>query len=270
MSHDSTSRLRAVCLEVGFDLDHAKASIVDRMRLLSEHTETFDDASRMAMFAHDVFRYYAERKPERAFSALEQRTVVLGCLFSDVGKTGPERANAAERRLVAEMFSIENVDDDGQSVSEFLHSYFPADAVARIARFEGLGLDPAMTIRQFWNLHSGWSLAIAETAGLPLEAVAAAATHHLLDDVNPHAIVGEDGRFTREFGDNDRFDRSEKLVILLDKYDAIRRRGRRSHEEAIAWLRARIAKTPRFCDDPELAGLIDDLDEALRRHVELG
>jgi hypothetical protein len=257
---DPVEAFRAICANVGFDLDRAEASVIERTRLLSEYSETIDDAMRMAARAHDVFRYYAESKPAEAFSAVEQRTVVLGCLFSDLGKTGPARAGAEAMRLIVEMFSVEGVQDDKQSVASFFRMYFAGDAEARLERFRALDLDPDMTIRQFWNLHSGWTLAVAETAGLPLEAVAAAASHHLLDDVNPQAIVGEDHRFTREFGENTSFDRAEKLVIVLDKYDAIRRRGRRSHEQAIAWLRDRVAANPRFQDDAELATLIRDVD----------
>ena len=255
--------LRVQCAAIGFDLDKAKSSLVERMRLLAEHSKTFDDARRMSSYADRIFRHYERVKPAEAFDELERQTVLLACLFSDIGKTGPEDADADARRLIAEAFAIENVRDDAQPVASFLRTYFPADAEERIARFTALGLDPAMSLRQFWNLHSGWTLAIAEAAGLPLEAVAAAATHHLLDDINPHAIVGDDDRFTRRFGENAAFDRAEKLVIILDKYDALRRRGRRTHDEAIAWLRDRIAKSPRFRGDKEFIELIADANAVL-------
>lgn len=260
---DPVECFRTLCAEVGFDLAGAEASVIERTRLLAEYSETVADAMRMARRAHQVFRHYELRKPSEPFTAVEKRTVVLGCLFSDLGKTGPARANEADMRLIVEMFSVEGVEDDQQSVAVFFETYFPNDHADRIARFRALDLDPSMTMRQFWNLHSGWTLAVAETAGLPLEAVAAAASHHLLDDVNPQAIVGDDQRFTREFGENTAFDRAEKLVIVLDKYDAIRRRGRRTHDQAITWLRERVARNPRFREDAELTTLITDLDEVM-------
>ena len=71
--------------------------------------------------------------------------------------------------------------------------------------------------------------------GVPGEGrIAAAAAHHLLDGVNPEAIVDEDGNYSADFGENKHFHRPEKLVIVLDKYDALRRRGGNSHEQAIA------------------------------------
>jgi hypothetical protein len=260
---EPVERLRAQCAAVGFDLGSASGSLVDRMRLLAEHSKTFDDAQRMSSYAERIFQHYDATRPAEAFDTLERQTVLLACLFSDVGKTGPEHADEGARRLVAEAFAVENVRDDAQPLATFLRTYFPADAEQRIARFTALGVDPAMTLREFWNLHSVWTLGIVEAAGLPLEAVAAAATHHLLDDINPRSIVGGDDRFTRRFGDNAAFDRAEKLVIILDKYDAVRRRGRRSHPEAIAWLRERIARSPRFHADGEFLDLVAEVDAVL-------
>lgn len=254
-------RLRAICTEVGFDLDDVKPSLIDRLRLLAEHTATVDDAERMVTNAHAIFRYYSEHRPAEAFSESEQRVIALGCLLSDVGKSGPAGATAEDQRLIVEMFAVEGVTDSAMPVRRFIHTYFPDDAEARIARFSSLGLDPAMSIREFWNLHSGWTLSLTKASGVPSEVVAAAASHHLLDGVNPESIVREDGRFSRDFGENTRFDRVEKLVILLDKYDAVRRRGRRTHDDAIAWLRARIESQPRV--DAEAEELLTVVDEVL-------
>lgn len=262
-AEDCLEQLRTQCAAIGFDLDNASSSLVERMQLLAQQSDTFDDASRMSSYARRVFRHYEVSKPAQAFSALERQTVVLACLFSDIGKTGPADAGAEARRVIAEAFAVENVRDEAQPVASFLQMHFPADAEQRIAHLVALGLDPAMSVRQFWNLHSGWTLAIAEAAGLPPEAVAAAATHHLLDDVNPRAIVGEDGRFSRRFGENATFDRSEKLVIILDKYDAARRRGRLTHARAMAWLRERLARNPRFCADAQFIELLDDVDAVI-------
>lgn len=260
---DSLRRLRGQCSAIGFDLDRASHTLVERMQLLAEHSGTFDDALRLASYAERVFHHYDATKPENAFTPIERQTVVLASLFSDLGKTGPAEADAHARRIVVEAFAVENVRDDKQPLSAFFHTHFPADADDRIARLTALGIDPAISVRQFWNLHSSWTLAIAEAAGLPPEAVAAAATHHLLEDINPQKIVGDDDRFTRRFGENAAFDRAEKLVILLDKYDAVRRRGGRSHAEAIAWLRDKLAKSSRFHDDAAFLELLTDMEAVL-------
>lgn len=261
---DPIEGLRASCAAVGFDVEKADRSLGERVRVLAEHSCTFDDARRMVSYAERIFAHYDLTKPDRAFGALERQTVVLGCLFSDIGKTGPAGAAIEDARLVAEAFAVENVRDDTQSVATFLRTHFPADAEHRLARFAALGIAPSTTMREFWNLHSGWTLAIAEGSGVPKEACAAAASHHLLENVNPDSIVDDDDRFVRDFGANHAFDRAEKLIIVLDKYDAAVRRGGRTHDHAIAWLRERIAKNARFRDDEELATLVADVDEVLR------
>ena len=97
-----------------------------------------------------------------------------------------------------------------------------------------------MSMRAFWNLHSTWTLQILRGDGVPPGAVMAAAAHHLLENINPLAAIAEDWRLKRYFEQGAFFARPEKLVILLDKDDAVRRRGKRSHDDAIAWLRQLI------------------------------
>ena len=253
-------RARAICAEVGFDIDHVAPQVVARMELLAEHSDTVSDCERMVENARRLFRHHETAKPLEAFSEVERRTVVLGCLFSDIGKTGPAGADGDAQRLIVEMFAVEGVRDDAQSVARFLKASFSADADERIRRFASLGLDPTMTIREFWNLHSVWTFEILKASRVPLEVVAAATAHHLLEDVNPENLVGADGHFTGSFGDNASFDRAEKLIILLDKYDAIRRRGGRNHHEAIAWLRDRVERNARFRNDAEFSTLITELE----------
>jgi hypothetical protein len=257
-------RLRLICAAQGLSLGALEPRILERMRLLAETTETVKDCQRIAGLAERMFAFYEHKRPSDRFNAIEQKTVVIGSLFSDIGKTGPAHADHDGQRLVTEMFSVERVPNEKMRVEEFLRMYFAADAAERIERFRALGLSPEMSMREFWNLHSAWTLHIIQDGGMPPEAVAAAATHHLLENVNPDAIVAHDGRFTRYFGANERVDRPEKLVILLDKYDAARRRAQRSHAQAITWLRSLVRKNPRFVADTEFSGLIDDMDTVLR------
>ncbi|MDF3066889.1 MAG: hypothetical protein K0R38_2490 [Polyangiaceae bacterium] len=199
-----------------------------------------------------------------AFSEVERRIVVLGCLFSDIGKTGPARADERGQCIIIDIFAVEGVRDDQQSVAQFLSAHFPNDAESRRQALRELGLDLEAPIRAFWNLHSGWTLEILEESGAPSEVVAAAATHHLLEEVNPGAIVAPDQRFSRPFGDNLAFDRAEKLIILLDKYDAVRRRAGLGHDAAIGWLRARVQRSRRFRNDADFSALIDRMSAVLQ------
>lgn len=258
MTDETLEKLRAICEDVGFDLRRSAPELLTRLSLLAERSQTVTDCERMVGMARSIFARRAGSAT--AFTEDERRVVVLGCVLSDIGKTGPALADRAGQRLIVDMFAVEGVRDDAQSVAQFFDSYFPGDADERRRRFAALGLDAGISLREFWNLHSSWTLDILDRSGVPREAIAGAATHHLLEDVNPGAIVRPDESFARPFGENVAFDRAEKLVIVLDKYDALRRRGRRSHEQAITWLRDRIQHNARFHDDAEFMSLIADLD----------
>lgn len=260
---DPIATLCELCARVGFDLDRVGPAMLDRLRLLARKTNTVDDMERIAGYAFEVFRHYDATKPHAAFGEVERRIVVLGGVFADVGKTGPSSAAPAARELIAEMFAIEGVRDERQTVASFMTEHFPEDAGARIARFEAIGLPSSMNMRTFWNQHARWTLEILDGTEVPPEVVAAAAAHHRLDGINPGSIVGDDDRFTREFGANVAFDRAEKLIVVLDKYDAARRRSGRSHADAIAWMRERLERNERYRDDVELTTLIGDLEVVL-------
>src|SRR5690349_21147523 len=96
--HDSLAReahigrLYAICASQGLDLSSLEPHIIDRMRLLAETTETVKDCQRIAGLAERTFRYYDAHKPSHRFTPIEQKTVVIGSLFSDIGKTGPAHA----------------------------------------------------------------------------------------------------------------------------------------------------------------------------------
>lgn len=257
-------RLRGICADSGLNLDDVRPQILERMRLLAETTETVRDCERAADLAKDVFRYYEAREsPTERFTKLERRTVVIGTIFSDIGKTGPAAAALDGQRLVAEMFGIEHGLDGKTPVSTFFADHFAADASDRVCRFCALDLDPEMTMRAFWDLHSVWTLEILRGDGVPPEAVAAAATHHLLENVNPHPVFAADARLTKYVLDDAAIPRAAKLVIVLDKYDAARRRGNRTHDEAIRWLRQLVAVHPRFGCDRAFLELIAGLDAAV-------
>jgi hypothetical protein len=115
----SFDRLRSICADVGFDLERIRPSILARMRLLAETTETVNDCERAVRFANKVFRYYDVSKPLKRFTALERRIVVIGTIFSDIGKSGPAGAALDGQQLVAEMFAVERVMDEGTSVARF-------------------------------------------------------------------------------------------------------------------------------------------------------
>lgn len=250
--------------EAGVRLAEIDPTVVERLRLLHEKTLTLEDEYQALLMQKNIFAFYAEKIPERAFSDNEQKVIRVGTLFTDIGKTGPKECRRKTQECVTEMFGIDDPVDPRSTVLQFLETFFPLDAPERAALLLEIGVRPESTMREFWNLHSKWTLQIISGSGVPPEAIPAAALHHMLEEMNPENIVGNDDRFTKYFGDNATFDRPEKTVIALDKYDAARRRGNKDHDGAIVLLRDRVKNNARFRDDQEFQQLIDDLEVILK------
>ncbi|MEX1063953.1 MAG: hypothetical protein WD898_01615 [Candidatus Paceibacterota bacterium] len=256
--------------DLGLDLKKINPNILRKLRLLNEKTDTLKDEERSIHVARSMFKYYEDNIAEGKFSEEEKRTVLIGTFFTDIGKTGPKDATPDQERLVLGVYDVENIGDPTKiSLAELINKSFPDDAEERLSKAKEMGLDGNMTMREFYNIHARWTLEIISGDGVPPEAVVAAATHHIIEGVNPGHIVGEDGRFTKYFGDNASFDRAEKLIILLDKYDAFRRRGGKNHAEAIQLFRAKVRSNPQFAGDKQFEELITNLDDMISGNAKI-
>lgn len=254
-------RVADLFLDIGIDIEKINPDIVRKLKLLNKETQTFKDEERAIHIAQAFFQYYEKKVPENKFSDQEMRTILVGTMFTDIGKTGPRNATPEQEELILNIYGVENIIDPNKiTLGQFVRDNFTQDADSRLAMLKEMGIEENLTMRNFYNFHARWTLEIISGDGVPPEAIAAAATHHMLEGVNPEEIVGEDGRFTKYFGDNLFFDRAEKLIIILDKYDAYRRRGKKEHKEAIELLKKRISSNPNFADDKEFEGLINNLD----------
>ena len=262
--------LRELFEELGLDVKKMNPNIVRKLLLLNERTETFKDEERSVHVARAMFVYYENNLSDRRFTDQEKRIVLMGTMFTDIGKTGPKDATREQENLVLDIYEVENIIDPKKiTLEEFIDTNFPGDAENRLRTLRELGVSSGMTMRELYNLHAKWTLEIISGDGVPPEAVAAAATHHMLEGINPEEIVGKDGGFTKYFGDNLFFDRAEKLIILVDKYDAFRRRGKKEHKEAIELVRDKIRSNPNFTEDREFEELVNNLDAMITANKEV-
>ena len=166
---------------------------------------------------------------------------------------------------------MENIIDSNKvTLEQFVKEYFPEDVEKKLTVIETIEkITRDMTMREFYNLHSEWTLGIISGDGVPPEAIAAAAVHHALEGVNPQNIIGQDGRFTKYFGNNISFSRDDKLIIILDKYDAARRRGKMNHNQAIEFVRNKINSNEQFTGDTEFNELLNNLDAMISSDAKL-
>lgn len=258
--------IRDIVSEAGLDLGTLDPELAERLSILNRHSETLCDTYHAILVAKTIFAHHNTANLASAFTEDERRIVTFGMLFSDIGKTGPRHATRELQVCIAEIFGVEDRVDPQMPLRNFVTQFFPADATERLRLLAANNLEPQLPMRTFWDLHSKWTLEILTTENAPKEAIGAAAAHHIIDGVNPEGIVSTDNRFTQQFGANHTFDRAEKLIIVLDKYDAARRRGKRTHDEAIAQLRERIGNSAYHSGDPEFRSLIDTLDSVLHAY----
>lgn len=226
--------------------------------------ERFDLLSQ-SNFLEDEFRCieYLDKIRKNIFKFIDQKNQIIdftkfatyyndikiATLFSDIGKTGPKNATAKEQKLILDMFQVENVKDPNIKVKDFLMSdtYFPL--LNQLQRKENLEIFTqminnqtkikninTMQMRDFWNLHTIWTYEILkdEKIDLPLtnenKIKEIAFTHHIFEGINPCNI--------------DKNSLSDEMIItiLLDKYDAIKNRFPKSHEESIGKLKDSMQK----------------------------
>ena len=254
------------------DVDKMNSRILKRLELLNSLTSFVEEEKEAIGYARKLFEYYRNSKPERIFSPEEERIALVGVIMADIGKTGPASASESQQAVIIRLFGIEGVRDVKTPIRDFLRTKFPETAARDIELLKEMNIDPSMPIEKFWRLHSKWTLQIIEGDGIPEKDLPGAALHHVLEGDNVE-LLDEAGNFKEivvdcktklRFGENRRFDRPEKLVVLLDKYSAfIKRIANINHGRIIERLKELVARNDRFKNDPGFLELIDDLDKAL-------
>ena len=261
---DSQNRVTQTLLEQNIT---PNSIFVERFILLDRFTPTLEDEKRGIGYAKEVFRY--TESIGRPFTEDDKRKVTLGTLFTDIGKSGPAHASQEHSELIVRIYSIENISSEEMtgSLEKFIEKHFANDdPIQKLADLTTMGIDTAnLSMRDFYNLHTTWTLDILTQTDLPKEIALAAASHHRIRGDNPHGIFNDNDTYTGNYGVQGRYGRAEKLISLIDQYDAFRRRGNLDHTQAIGKLRELVATTRSgfYAHDSEFYELIEDLDGAL-------
>lgn len=248
--------------------EHIAPHIKERLVRLERITPTIEDERAAITIARELFA--TAQESGHPYNSDEQRNVVVGTLFTDIGKSGPLNATPEQSELISRMFAIENrpKDEVFGSIDNFLSMHFGRDAAYDAKQLQSLGLDTAqLSMRDFYDCHTKWTLEIISNDGVPKEAIPAAAAHHHLRGDNPYHILNGKDEYTDDFdfGRNHVFGREEKLVCVLDMYDAYVRRGHMEHRRAMEQLQKWVDSTwnGRYAKDAELTQILKDLDATM-------
>jgi hypothetical protein len=245
--------IRKFLLEIGLNPDKIKHQIIERLQLLKEKTGFMNDGRRDVRYGERLFKYYDKFKPEKSFSGQEKRTFFISAFISDIGKTGPVYATMEEQNLIVDIYAVSGKVDGQMSLEKFLYENFIEDAESRIKKLKNFGLKPSMTLREFYNLHSSWTLDLLDREKeIGDDAIVASAAHHILENVNPQHIINNKKNLHR----------AGKLLIIIDKYDAARKRGGATHEKAISKIKDILAESKYWRDDAEFSELLGNIEKA--------
>lgn len=170
-------------------------------------------------------------------------------MFTDLGKSGPLEATEPQAQLIADMYAEDALlkpSPTEWTVRRFLEMYMMGkypDVTETLKTLEEIGVSEDMSMRDFYNLHAGWSYdLIRNETAIPEEAKVMAALHHILEGVNPENLVDltSDTFMIPSLGRS--VDQRELWVLLFDKYQARSCRGGVTEEQAIEWLRGFVDK----------------------------
>lgn len=285
--------------KVGLKPESSSAVFVSRLALLNEFTPIIRDEDRMVSYMERVFDQ-AEKK-HRAFPPNKKNTIKSGALFADIGKSGPKEANIQQSKLILSMYSENNISEEylngpiknflgwllskyfennenntlkenvNGPVKNFLTNHLGSkeerlENAGNLLTSLGLNTDK-LTMRDFFNLHTQWTYDLIKDSDLPKETIAAAVSHHRIRGDNPGIFKDDKSDlYIEEFGASARYGRAEKLVTMLDQYDAYRNRGMLNHKQTIHKLYELIntVRDGYYKNDSEFLEIIADIKISLK------
>ena len=181
--------------DAGIDISKLSQRAIDRLEMLHENTRHFRDELQSVEYIRRISDYIAKHDSARAFEDGEIEQIIVGTIFSDIGKTGPRGATQEQIQVITDMYGIDEKVSPNDTVAEFIQKFFPYRAPEMIDDYNGVsGIDSDMTMREFWDQHVYWSYDIIQYTGLPVDGIIAAATHHIMEgnipiDMDEHGII---------------------------------------------------------------------------------
>lgn len=272
-----TTDLRNLLGDVGIHFDQLSTRLQERLRQIKREQHTLTDDLRCAHMARQVAENLRERGAHDRLTETDWKNIEMASVLTDLGKTGPENATAAQSALISHMYAIDKalLNDKGRrepaswSVERFVKECMSErDFSETKAILETLGVRMDMNMREFYNMHAQWTNdLIKNESTIPAEVRTMAALHHILENVNPDTLVDLSTddlmipSLRRPIGEQ------EIWVLLFDKYEAQTNphRGKQSHDKGVKWLRDFVNEWPMALAPypTELKQLINDCIDQL-------
>jgi hypothetical protein len=244
--------------------DKINELILDRLTTLEALTEIPNDSRAIEKALVKILNRLNELDGGFTQTNIEQARIAA--ILHDIGKSGPANALPDQSRSVALLFSLDNVEPDKtveDAVSQTDESKYKGfNKEGLLAHLEELGLSK-ITMQEFWDKHAYWTKEVleAQETGLDSQIIVIAASHHIDKGINPCNIpIEESSAASVVIGLSEEYKEilEERTLLVVDKYQASRARGRLTHEQAMEKVRHILG--PR-AQDRSVAKILEILDE---------
>ncbi len=254
--------------ELGVQEEDLHPVIVDRLALIEERYQRFNDDSRMICWGLDnLFTYFNEDADHHvSISPDHIRKATIAAVVHDVGKSGPHTATPEQQKAVIDLYGVEKVRDGSAPIASVLQEKYSdqKDVEDFLHHLEGIGVSSTTTMREFWNLHGVWTHDILENNlcdGIDGETRVIAGSHHIAEGINPYHVPDSQiplGAVEIGAMENYLDILEERSLIVIDKYQANRRRSGTTHEQAMQTVRTLIEN--KFDHDPIMQFILTAID----------
>lgn len=206
--------------------------IIEHLVVLEENSHFNDDSRMIIEGIKNVLKFPGSYK----LKPTDQKRLLIASYFSDIGKSSSSNETACQLGVV-KLFSVENIKDrEHTKVGDIVQGHFSEQATDMEFDLLKVDVNFNMSMLDFHNKHTSWTLEILNKfpGFFDQEIKRIAASHHLYRGINPAEIKIDDVPNDTKY--------SIFLLMAMDSYQAFRKRGGLTHEEACKSLEILLRK----------------------------
>lgn len=242
--------------------------IIDRL-LLIEKNSRFNNDARMIRegFVIVLDKIKEELCLTQKMTEQYRQEGELAAYLHDIGKSGGILLNADGQLAVIKLFSADRFTypiDPKITVGQAINECFSEERDLVTQNLSRTGVDEEMPMRQFYDMHAQWTRDILEKFAkfIPKRTRIVAASHHMDRGINPYNLTETEVPVEsliigvlEEYINN----LEEKILMVVDKYQAAIARGRANHSQAVDLLKKILSG--KYEHDPIMNLVIDTVDK---------